>query len=40
MIALGVMEEKVYCRYVGEHSLRQTYLGESRVDMIRLGCAS
>jgi len=26
-------EEKVYCRYVGEHSQRQRNLGESRVDM-------
>jgi hypothetical protein len=25
--------EKVYYRYVGEHSQRQTHLGESRVDM-------
>ena len=26
-----MVEEKVYYRYVGEHSQRQTHLGESRV---------
>lgn len=30
---LGVVEEKVYCRYKGEHNQRQGPLGESRVDM-------
>ena len=33
-------EEKVYWGYVGEHSQRQGYLGESRVDMTRLSCPS
>ena len=28
-----MVEEKVYYRYVGEHSQRQTHLGESRVVM-------
>ena len=27
------MVERVYYRYVGEHSQRQGHLGESRVDM-------
>ena len=35
-LLLGVVEEKVLCRYVGEHSQRQEHLGESRVGMIRL----
>lgn len=30
------MEERVYCRYVEEHSQRQGYLVESREDMTRL----
>lgn len=30
---LGVVEEKVYCRYVGKHGQRQGHLGVSRVDM-------
>ena len=25
------MVEKVYCRHVGEHSQRQTHLGEAKV---------
>jgi hypothetical protein len=28
-----MVEEKVYYRYVGEHSRRQTHLGQSRVVM-------
>ena len=28
-----MVEEKVYYRYVGEHSQRQGHLGESRVNM-------
>jgi hypothetical protein len=28
-----MVEEKVYYRYVGEHSQRQGHLGESRGDM-------
>lgn len=28
--------ERIYYRYMGEHSHRQGYLVESRVDMIRL----
>jgi hypothetical protein len=28
-----MVEEKVYYRYVGEHSQRQTHLGESSMDM-------
>lgn len=31
---LGMVEEEVYYRYVGEHSRRQAHLGESRVVMI------
>lgn len=31
-----MMEEKVYCRYVGEHSQRQE---ESGVAMTRMSCA-
>jgi hypothetical protein len=30
------VEEKVYYRYVGEHSQRQEHLGGSRVDKTRL----
>jgi hypothetical protein len=33
MIAPSMAEEKVYYSYVGEHSQRQTRLGEPRVDM-------
>ena len=33
MCLLGVMGEKDYCRYMGEHSERQGHLGESREDM-------
>lgn len=36
MTAPGYREEKVYCRYEGEHSQRQSYLGECMVDMARL----
>ena len=36
---LGMVEEKVYYRYVGEHSQRQKHLGEPRVDMTRLSLA-
>lgn len=32
-LLLGLMGEKVYCRYVGEHNQRQGHLGEARVDM-------
>ena len=31
-----MVEEKVYYRYVGEHSQRQTHLGESRVVVLTL----
>lgn len=31
-----MVEEKVYCRYVREHSQRQRHQGEARVDMTRL----
>ena len=34
-----MVEKKVYCLYVGEHSQRQGHLGESRVDMTRLSWA-
>jgi hypothetical protein len=30
-----MVEEKVYCRCVGEHSQRQGHLGESRVGHVR-----
>lgn len=29
----GVVKEKVYCEYMGEHSQSQGPLGESKVDM-------
>jgi hypothetical protein len=31
-LVLGIVEEKVYYRYVGEHSQRQEHLGEYRVN--------
>lgn len=34
-----MVEESVYCRYVGELSQRQQHLGEFRVDMTRLNWA-
>lgn len=33
ILLLGVVQEKVYCRYVGKHSQRRGHLGVSRVDM-------
>ena len=36
---LGVVKEKVYCRYVGEHSQRQRHLRDSRMDVTGLSCA-
>lgn len=36
---LGVVEEKDFCRYVGEHRQRQQHLGEYRVDMTKLSWA-
>ena len=36
-LLLGVVEGKVYYRYVGQNSQRRTS-GESRVDMTRLSC--
>lgn len=39
-MVLGMMvEEKVYCKYMGEQSQRQTHLGKCRVDKTRLNCA-
>jgi predicted phosphoadenosine phosphosulfate sulfurtransferase len=38
-LLLGMVEEDVYYRYVGEHSQRQEHLGEHRVNMTRLSCA-
>lgn len=35
MTVLGVVEERVYCRYVEEHSQRLGYLVESREDTTR-----
>ena len=32
-LPLGVVEEKVYCRYEGEHSQMRGYLVESRVNL-------
>lgn len=34
-----MVEEKSYYRYVGDHSQRQGYQGESRVDRTRLSWA-
>ena len=31
-----MVEEKVYCRYIPQHSQRRGLLGKSRVDMTRL----
>lgn len=36
---LGVVEENVYYRYMGEHIKRQTHLADFRVDMTRLSWA-
>lgn len=37
MTTPGYGGERIYYRYVGEHSYRQKYLLESRLDMTRLG---
>jgi hypothetical protein len=33
-----MVEEEVYCGYVGEHTQRQGHLTEPRVDITRLSC--
>lgn len=38
-LLLGVMEDKAYCGYVGEHSQRNRSRGKFRVYMTRLSCA-
>lgn len=38
-LLLGVVEEKVYSRYVEEHSERQGHLDHSTVDITRLSLA-
>lgn len=39
-MVLGMVDEKVYYRYLGEHRQRQGHLGESREDMTRLNWAT
>lgn len=36
---IALVEEKVYCKYVGEHSQSQRHLVEYRVDITRLSWA-
>ena len=40
MTVLGMVDEKVYSRYMEEHSQRQGHLGDSRVGMTRLSWAT
>lgn len=35
-----MVEEKAYCRCVGNHSQRRAHLGETRVDLTRQNCAT